>query len=305
MAGKRRRSTCEWVTLDQALKTFVLSKAKTQSSEHIKALHWYVASRLVIEGGFSPEEITPRPPFRVDISRGQQGEPMKLVYDPAAAGSTGERTLLGGLKTKKVDVVVAKNGIGPCLAISIKGILNAFRNLTNRMEEAVGDCTNLHISYPALVYGFLHAVRANREGPIPDDGRGSLEADEDGNLKANDIALSRNGEVSETIRRYGDALTGLSGRKGIRNDFTRYEAVGLVLVEPNGANVGSIVDTYPPSNSPLQLVDFFEKLYRAYDQRFVYGAPELAKVTRRLEWSSESPAVTDERMKAFTPRFRA
>ena len=58
--------------------------------------------------------------------------------------------MLGGLKTKDVDVVVSKPGIGPCVAVSIKGTLNAFRNLTNRMEEAVGDCTNLHISYPNL-----------------------------------------------------------------------------------------------------------------------------------------------------------
>ena len=44
--------------------------------------------------------------------------------------------MLGGLKTKDVDVVVSKPGIGPCVAVSIKGTLNAFRNLTNRMEEA-------------------------------------------------------------------------------------------------------------------------------------------------------------------------
>ena len=80
-----------------------------------------------------------------------------------SAGSRGERTILGGLKTKDVDVVVAKHGIGPVMAVSMKGTLNAFRNLTNRMEEAVGDCTNLHISYPALVYGFLQVMRANRE----------------------------------------------------------------------------------------------------------------------------------------------
>lgn len=77
-----------------------------------------------------------------------------LVHDPERAAG-GELTVLGGLKTKDVDVVVTKPAIGPCIAVSIKGTLNAFRNLTNRMEEAVGDCTNLHISYPNLVYGFL------------------------------------------------------------------------------------------------------------------------------------------------------
>jgi hypothetical protein len=35
------------------------------------------------------------------------------------------------------------------------------------MEEAVGDCTNLHITYPALVYAYLTVLRANQEGPVP------------------------------------------------------------------------------------------------------------------------------------------
>ncbi len=82
--------------------------------------------------------------------------------------------MLGGLKT---DVVVSKPGIGPCVAVSIKGTLSAFRNLTNRMEEAVGDCTNLHISYPNLVYGFLHVIRANPEGPLAVEAAHFLKAD--------------------------------------------------------------------------------------------------------------------------------
>ena len=38
--------------------------------------------------------------------------------------------LLGGLKTKNVDVVVTKNGLGPVMAVSCKGATRAFRNLT-------------------------------------------------------------------------------------------------------------------------------------------------------------------------------
>lgn len=57
---------------------------------------------------------------------------------------------------------MTKDGIGPCIAVSMKGSLNAFRDLTNRLEEAVGDCTNIHIAYPALVYGFMHVGHANR-----------------------------------------------------------------------------------------------------------------------------------------------
>ena len=82
-----------------------------------------------------------------------------LRYDPAL-GAGGERTVLGGLKTKNVDVVVTREGIGPVLAVSCKGVTGAFRNLTNRMEETIGECTNLHITYPALVLGYLVLLRA-------------------------------------------------------------------------------------------------------------------------------------------------
>src|SRR6266511_4250491 len=53
-----------------------------------------------------------------------------------------------GLKSKAVDVVVTKEANGPVLAISVKGTGNAFWNLTNRMEEAIGDSANLHITHP-------------------------------------------------------------------------------------------------------------------------------------------------------------
>ncbi len=54
----REPAVCEWVTLEQALKAFVLNVSGHQSSGHIKPLHWYVASRLVIEGG-SGRRISP------------------------------------------------------------------------------------------------------------------------------------------------------------------------------------------------------------------------------------------------------
>lgn len=142
--------TCQWMTEARALAAFAEFTGKTQSASHIKPLHWYVASRLVLEGGFDPDDITPRPPFRVQRRSG--ASPI-LHFDPTLAGG-GERTVLGGLKTKNVDVVVTRDGIGPVLAVSCKGVTGAFRNLTNRMEETIGECTNLHITYPALVLGY-------------------------------------------------------------------------------------------------------------------------------------------------------
>lgn len=146
----RRRRTCEWITRTEALRHFATYDGATQSQQHIKPLHWYVACRLVLEGGFHPDELTPRPPFSVTDRRGRHF----LHYSPETATGS-EATLLGGLKTKNVDIVIDKPGVGPVLAVSCKGMTGAFRNLTNRMEETIGECTNLHIRYPALVFGYL------------------------------------------------------------------------------------------------------------------------------------------------------
>ena len=188
------------MTLTDALKAFVLGLPTHQSAKHIKRMHWYVACRLVLEGGFDPETITPRPPFRVQKSRGASGTRFVLHHDDDVAGS-GERAVLGGLKTKNVDVVVAIDGIGPCVAVSLKGTLNAYRNLTNRLEEAVGDCTNIHIAYPALVYGFLHLIRVNHEGPVPENGRRFLQADSSGNVKVRTSPLRR---LERSLLVFGD-----------------------------------------------------------------------------------------------------
>lgn len=279
----RHPATCEWVGLRDALRVFVLNEAGHQSSAHIKPLHWYVACRLVVEGGFHPGDIAPRPPFVVQSSnRGHV-----LRYD-ADQGGSGERTVLGGLKTKNVDVVVTKNGIGPVLAVSLKGTLKAFRNLTNRMEEAVGDCTNLHIAYPALVYAFLQVMRANRQGP---------------QNAPNDIVLSPDGQVAEHIRRYHDVLARLADRDDVRAETTKYEAIALALVDPDPPSEGLILPFFPEPGSPLLLNDFFEKIYRQYDQRYVYSAPALKKTTQRLEWDRRSPVLNDSRLADYTPRL--
>ena len=277
--------TCQWVNQAEALSHFAVYDGKTQSQQHIKPLHWYVASRLVLEGGFHPDEITPHPPFDVTERGGQHF----VLFDPGKA-TGGETTVLGGLKTKKVDIVVNKSGIGPVLAISCKGMTGAFRNLTNRMEETVGECTNLHITYPALVFGYLFILRANRdprtvvskkEGPARD-------------IAPNDVAVDPEGQSVEAITRFHTALTELTGRRGVRDDTSRYEAVSLAMIGMQGDDLGQPLPVFPPSNSPLRLERFFEVLYTRYDERYVYSAPDLKSTTRRLEWSSESPALTSD-----------
>ena len=299
MAAKESQR-CSWIGLHDALRNFVTTAESTQSQLHIKPLHWHLACRLVIEGGFLPDDITPRPPFQVEV-RGSGSARHFLHYDPDLGGK-GEQVVLGGLKTKQVDVVVSKAGIGPCVALSAKGTRNAFRNFTNRMEEAVGDCTNLHLAYPALVYGFIVILSANRHGPVPRAAQSFLTGDSQGNVKKPDMALDSAGEPVPMITRFHDAVSGLANRSGARNSITKYESVALVLVSPNEGLEGTALDTYPLADSPLRYEDFFGRILRAYDERFVYFAPDLQSITRRIAWDPESPALHAEQMADFNPR---
>jgi hypothetical protein len=212
-----------------------------------------------------------------------------LQFAPELA-TGGERTILGGLKTKDVDVVVTKNGIGPVMAVSCKGMTGAFRNLTNRMEETIGECTNLHITYPAMVFGYLFVIRAHREAPEVIE----LVTDEDvpaRRLETNDMAIQRGGSPVESILRFHAALQEMTGRRGIRNEISRYEAIALVLVQATGIEAGEVLPWFPPYDSSVQLDQFFQTLYLRYEERYVYGAPSLKQITQRLAWSPESPAL--------------
>ncbi len=281
--------TCQWTNQRDALAHFASYQGPTQSQQHIKPLHWYVACRLVLEGGFRPDEITPRPPFEIKKQKGE----WQLSFDPAVAAG-GEATVLGGLKTKNVDVVVNKPGLGPVLAVSCKGMTGAFRNLTNRMEETIGECTNLHITYPAMVFGYLFVIRANRTIEAAVARAADDETPPARQLKANDIAMAEGGEPVESIIRFHSALRELAGRRGIRNDVSRYEAVSLAMVEMADAELGALMPAYPAQDSPLRLEQFFQTLYLRYDERFVYAAPDLKSVTQRLEWAQESAAFREE-----------
>lgn len=288
---------CEWMTLRSALAHFVEFRGSTQSQRHIKPLHWYVACRLVVEGGFHPDEIVPRPPFRVD----ERSRRLALVHD-SRLGGIGERTVYGGLKTKDVDVVVTKEGIGPVLAVSCKGAIGAFRNLTNRMEEAVGDCTNLHIAYPPLVCGYLFIMRANRAeevGVIPDQ---PVSEKPSRPLADNDVAIDSKGRPVASVRRFHAALRELADRRGIRDDVSRYEAIALALASTRPEHIGTIVDIFPDPDSPLRFERFFKTLYRQYDERFVYGAPDLRKVTARKDWVSTSFGAVEMDALDYEPR---
>jgi hypothetical protein len=69
------------VGLREALLGFTTAQG-TQSQTHIKPLHRHIAMRLVCEGGFLPEEVTPRPPLCAGKGKGQAG--WRLEYQPMA-----------------------------------------------------------------------------------------------------------------------------------------------------------------------------------------------------------------------------
>ena len=148
-------------------------------------------------------------------------------------------------------------------------------------------------------------LRGTGTGPVSGNARHFLTPDKAGNVQTADVALLSTGKVSGSIDRYHVALSGLAGRKGVRNDLTRYEAVALALVSPGADTLGEIVPHYPPADSVLLMRDFFRRLYDQYDQRFVYGAPALASVTRRVAWDVESTVFTDPRVGDLVPRVSA
>ncbi|HEV7397711.1 MAG TPA: hypothetical protein VGN86_14470 [Pyrinomonadaceae bacterium] len=189
-----------------------------------------------------------------------------------------ERSIVGGVKSKNVDLVVNKDGIGPVIAVSVKGTGNAFRNLTNRMEEIIGDCANLHMMYPGLVYGFLHVIKANRDGQA--------------NISSNDICVNSEGEVVPAIERWHTVLSELTGRTMLSDDVMRYEAIALILAETISQKEGMIFESFPGIRSPLLLRGFFSRLYTLYDLRFSYKLSKSVSA-RRLEWSEQSPAIQE------------
>lgn len=284
-----KKRVCRWMSQSSAFREFVTSSAATQSADHIRPLHWYVACRLVLEGGFFPDDITPRPPFRIEKSGGGD----VLVFAPEAAKG-GEQTVLGGLKTKNVDVVVSKPGIGPVIAVSCKGVTGALRNLTNRLEETVGECTNLHITYPALVLGYLVLVKANKMSdsthvrePLPD----VVEVKRI--LQQNDIVLDESNVPVVSVVKFHNALVAMTGRQGIRDDISRYESIGFGLVRADVEATGHVVGEYPGPDSQLSLERFFSTMYARYDERFVLSAPELKRITRRSEWRQVTNLPSD------------
>lgn len=249
-------------TLEHALRA-LCGSLKTQSGQHIKPIHAHCSNRLVIEGGFPPDWLRPSPPMT--SKQGSSGK-NALNYSEAAANPS-EQSVLGAMKYKNVDVTVVVPGIGPALGISAKSTGNAFRNLTNRMEEAPGDCVNIHMMYPGFVFGFLHLIKFAKVTDV---------------TSQNDASFDAKGKPLDSIVRYHNALSALTGRTTITDPVMRYESVGLLVYECVDGRP-SILPSYPLPDSPIHFSKFFQKLYDAYDLRYAY--PDSSGRNHRRAWT--------------------
>jgi len=246
-------------TLESSLPT-LCTTVGTQSGEHIKPLHGYCAARLVLEDGFSPEHISPGTPLK-SIKINNSTHELDISSETPRKS---EHRVLGGIKYKAVDVTTVIPGIGPALGISAKSTGNAFRNLTNRMEEALGECTNVHLMYPGFVFGFLHLIRFRKASEVK---------------SANDASFSENNDPLPAIRRYHEVLAALAGRHAITDPGMRYEAVGLLVYRCSGDRA-EIWKDYPPKESPVHFSEFFQRLYDLYDLRYAYPDPDSANIRK-------------------------
>lgn len=165
-------------------------------------------------------------------------------------------------------------GLGPALGISAKSTGNAFRNLTNRMEEALGDCTNIHLMYPGFVFGFMHLIRFNKTS-------------EGANVQ--DASFGEDDQPLPSIRRYHEVLVALSGRNTITDPGMRYEAVCMLVYRCRKSRV-EIWKDYPPKESPVHGENFFNRLYNLYDLRFAYPEPNGPNI--RKEWNLSAKGLS-------------
>ena len=144
------------------------------------------------------------------------------------------------------------------------------------------------------MFGYLFVIRANQAAETTASREPSPQERPWRQIAPNDIAIAGDGRPVETIVRFHSALGALTGRRGIREDTSRYEAVSLAMIDMREDSIGRLLPGFPPPDSPVRIERFFETLYLRYDERYVYSAPDLKSKTRRIEWSPESPALESD-----------
>ena len=274
-------------SLGDALVRFAFPDSSVQTSRHILALHWYVACRMVIEGGFDPDRIRPRPPITVERTRSG----IFLHHDPGAA-KAGERD-----DTRRPeDETAGRDGDGSDDRPRAGGVTQGQPQRVPQPNQPHGGGppgTAPTSTWPIPRWSTPFGTCCVRTKPtIPP--RRLISASRTVGTTPQDVAVLPGGGLAEPIRRYRRALERLSDRGDLRDHPSRYEACGLTLVRSRGGPaVCGVYPGQPPAESVLDYNRMFRRLYAIYDIRFVYDAPALRSRTEREVWDRESPLLAD------------
>jgi hypothetical protein len=188
---------------------------------------------------------------------------LRLGLDSGGQSITTDPTVIGAYLPKTVDLVALHPTAGPTLAISVKSLTRGVtKNLTNRVEEYVGEATNLHTRYPMLVFGFLLVLEIRTVARTQSDP--DIMFDErNGELVPRPLAV----RVMERVRTFGD-------RRPLTDPVGSYEATTtLFAINWTALNSGlgpgpvSFSDSQPPRWSDLSIERFFMRLSEIYQER--------------------------------------
>ncbi|HZT08468.1 MAG TPA: hypothetical protein VFC51_15705 [Chloroflexota bacterium] len=142
-----------------------------------------------------------------------------------------EQSVPGKHRTKKWDVVYSYRG-RIHLAVSCKSIMaNVAGTVPNRIDDAIGECANIHAYDPGIVLGYFFVM----------DKAGGMRINRDLNLP--------------WYESFGRSLASLSGRRSQHNSHDLFEAATLLLADFSVRPFG--VEFYPRT---LSWDDFFDTL---------------------------------------------
>jgi hypothetical protein len=133
----------------------------------------------------------------------------KTLYDRGLTLGefTLEKLVPGKHRTKKWDVVYSYRG-RIHLAVSCKSIMaNVAGTVPNRIDDAIGECANIHAYDPGIVLGYFFVM----------DKAGGMSLNRDANRPWAEV--------------FGRSLASLSGRRSQHNSHDLFEAAILLLVD--------------------------------------------------------------------------
>jgi hypothetical protein len=219
----------------------------TTTARHVRIIEDYCADVLAASLGVSRSEVGPR---RIRLSEN---------------------------RTKDVDVCWPLDGT-PKILISVKSMQNAYRNLTNRIEEAYGDLALLRMYKQEAVFGFFYLIL---DGPVARGEVGQKKHGQDGRVKPFTALVEDGGDYLEgpvetvysskadTIQKGVNVLLDMVSTTPIQNPLAsaiRYDAIAFVPTSFSRSGIEPLTtpEAWNPSFSEVDdLVShqhFFERL---------------------------------------------